>query len=369
MRIVLTGGGTGGHIFPLVAVADELKKKMGEEAEILYIGSGAPMEKEAMQKEGIPAKYILAGKMRRYFSILNFFDIFKIPVGFIQSLWVLLSFMPDVVFSKGGYVSVPVVIAAWMYRIPVLVHESDAVPGTANKILGKLCRRVAVAYPSAAAYFESSKTAVLGIPVRKGINQGNKEEAAQTFNFTQSKPVVLVLGGSLGSKIINEAIVRILPELVKRAQIIHQTGENNLEETIRLAGEQGIKAGREGYYAVGFLDFETLKRAFSLADVVISRAGASYIAEIAANGKPSILIPLPNSAQDHQRMNAYEIAKFGGTLVLEEANLGENIFMEKIEKILGNEELKKTMSERISAFYHPNAAENIVEGLIELGGK
>ncbi|MDO8529466.1 MAG: UDP-N-acetylglucosamine--N-acetylmuramyl-(pentapeptide) pyrophosphoryl-undecaprenol N-acetylglucosamine transferase [bacterium] len=272
-------------------------------------------------------------------------------------------------FSKGGYVSVPVVIAAWVYRIPILIHESDAVPGTANKILGKFCNRVAVSYPSTLDYFEASKTAVLGIPVRNGINQGSREEAGKTFDFTESKPTVLVLGGSQGSGVINEAVIRILPELIKRAQVIHQTGENNFKEVVHLAGEQGIKAGREGYYAVGFLDFEMLKQAFAIADLVISRAGANFIAEIAANGKPSILIPLDNSAQDHQRMNAYEIAKFGGALVLEEANLGENIFMEKIEKILFNEELKKNMSEKIRAFYHPKAAENIAQGLIELGEK
>jgi len=135
MRILLTGGGTGGHVFPLVAVARKLKEKLGEECELLYVGSGAKIEKEEMEAENIPAKFILAGKMRRYFSVLNLVDIFKIPIGIIQSLWILLTYMPDVVFSKGGYVAIPVVLAAWIYRIPIIVHESDAVPGTANKIL------------------------------------------------------------------------------------------------------------------------------------------------------------------------------------------------------------------------------------------
>lgn len=367
MRILLTGGFTGGHLFPLVAVARKIREKIGDEAELLYVGTGVKIEKETMLAEGIPAKYILAGKVRRYFSLLNFVDFFKIPVGFLQSLWILLSFMPDVIFSKGGYVSIPVVIAAWIYRIPIITHESDATPGTANKILEKFSNKVAIAYPGAQNYFEASKTALVGNPVREGINQGNKDEARSFFGFTESKPVILVLGGSQGSEIVNEAIIGVLPRLIQHSQIIHQTGESNYEKVIHKAGEQGIKAGREGYYVADFMDFETMKKAYAVCDMVISRAGANIIAEIAANARPAILIPLDNSAQDHQRMNAYALAEVGGALVLEESNLGENIFFEKIEKILFDETLKKNMSERISAFYHPNAAEYIANGLIEMG--
>lgn len=367
MRILLVGGGSGGHLFPLVAVAKKLKEKLGEEAQLLYVGSGAFIEKEVMTKEGIVSKHIMTGKVRRYFSILNFLDFFKVPLGFVQALWILLFFMPDVIFSKGGHVSVPIVVAAWIYRIPVLIHESDATPGTSNQLMEKFSKRIAVAYSSAQSYFDESKTALTGNPVREGINLGDKEEARRNFNFTESKPVILVLGGSQGSEIINNAIIRILPKLIQRAQVIHQTGENNYEKVIHEAAEQGIKSGREGYCAEGFLDFEKMKQAYALANLVISRAGANIISEIAANKKPTILIPLENSAQDHQRMNAYEVAKIGGTLVLEESNLGSNILWEKIEKILSDENLKKEMAEKISFFYHPKAAEYIAEGLIELG--
>lgn len=367
MRILLTGGGSGGHIFPLVAVLRKLREKLGDEGEFLYVGSGAKIEKETMAQENVMAKYILAGKVRRYFSLLNFLDFFKAPIGFIQALWLLLSFMPDVIFSKGGYVSVPVAAAAWFYRIPVIIHESDATPGTANKLMGKFSTRIAIAYPSTQNYFESSKTALLGNPVREGINQGSREEARKIFNFTESKPVILVLGGSQGSEIINKAIIKILPKLIQHSQVIHQTGENNYEKIVREAGEQGIKAGREGYFAAPFLDFEMIRQAYALADLVISRAGANIIAEIAANAKPTILIPLEGSAQDHQRMNAYSLAEIGGALVLEESNLGESIFFEKIKKILMSEEIKRNMSEKISAFYHPQAAERLADGIIELG--
>lgn len=369
MRILLTGGGSGGHIFPLISVVRKIKEKLGPEAELLYIGSGVSIEKEVMQQEGIRAKYILAGKIRRYFSPLNFLDLFKTPIGLIQSLWILMAYMPDVVFSKGGYVSVPVVIASWIYRIPIIIHESDATPGTANKILEKFSDRVAIAYPGTQKYFESSKTAMFGNPVREGINQGSKEKAREVFGFTESRPVILVLGGSQGSEVINEAIVKILPRLMDNYQVIHQTGDRNYEEVVHLAAEQGFKAGREGYYPVSFMDLEMLKGAYALADLVVSRAGANIIAEIAANSKPTILIPLEHSAQDHQRMNAYELAKVGGALVLEESNLGENIFFEKIEKIMKDENLKKNMAEKINAFYHPEAADNIAEGVIELGKK
>lgn len=367
MRILLTGGGTGGHIFPLVAVARKLKER--SDVELFYIGSGSRIERETMEAEEIQASYIFSGKVRRYFSLLNFIDFFKMPIGFFQSLFILLKFMPDAVFSKGGYVSVPVVVAAWIYRIPIIIHESDATPGTSNKIMAKFSSKIAVAYARTQDYFEASKTAIVGNPIRDGINEGNKEEARNIFNFSESKPAILVLGGSQGSEVINEAIIRILPRLLQRVQIIHQTGEKNFENVVRKAGEQGIKAGREGYYVAPFLDYEKMKQAYAVSDVIISRAGANIIAEIAANAKPNILIPLEHSAQDHQRMNAYEIAKAGGTLVLEESNLGENIFFEKIEKILTNEELRSNMSKSVSAFYHPKAAQYIAEGLIELGSE
>lgn len=366
MRIVLTGGGTGGHLFPLVAVAKELKGVLGGKAELLYIGSGGDLEKDIMEKEEIPAKHVMSGKKRRYFSFKNFLDPFKIPLGIFQSLWMLLWHMPDAVFSKGGYVSVPVVIAAWLYHIPVLVHESDAVPGTANQILAKFAKRVAAAYPGAEQYFPKYEVALTGNPIRPEITRGNAQALRDRFGLTQSKPIILVLGGSQGAQIINQAVVKVLPKLLRRAQVVHQTGEKNYEEVTRLAGELGIKAGREGYIPVKFLDIDLLKDALAAADLVISRAGANSIAEIAANRKATILIPLENSANDHQQMNAYELAKIGGARVLEETNLGEHILLQNIEKILDDEELRKNMGEKISVFYHPEAAKKLAKGIIEL---
>jgi len=367
MRIVLTGGGTGGHLFPLVAVIRKMKEKLGPEGEFLYIGSGATMEKEVMSKEGIPMKFVQSGKLRRYFSMQNFVDFFKIPIGFIQALWILLWYMPDVVFSKGGYVAVPTVLAAWVYRIPILIHESDAMPGMSNRFLANFASRIAVAYPTAEEYFPAEITALVGNPVRSNIADGDAKMLRMQFEFTESKKTILVLGGSQGSQVINNAIVRILPKLLEYVQIIHQTGEKNYEEIVRQAGEFGIKARHGGYYPIAFLDENMLRDAFALSDLVISRAGAMFITEIAANKKPAILIPLDGSANDHQRLNAYELAKVGGALVLEETNLGEHLLLENIQKLLDDDKLRASMAQSLSSFHHPAAAEIIANAVIELG--
>lgn len=366
MRIVLAGGGTGGHLFPLIAVANKIKEKLGAEAEFLYIGSGASMEKEVMEKEGIVVKNVLSGKLRRYFSFSNFIDVFKFPIGIIQSLWILLRFMPDAIFSKGGFASVPVVIAAWIYRIPVLIHESDAVAGLANQISAKFAKRIAVSYPSAKKYFPAKKTALIGNPIREELVGGDSAAGRAQFDLTQSKPTILVIGGSQGSQIINEAIIKILPEVLKRAQVVHQTGSVNYDKVVHEAARYGIKVGRDGYVAVPFMDSEALRNAFAVCDMVISRAGSNSISEIAANGKPAILIPLGMAANDHQRMNAYDISNIGGALVLEESNLGQHILLQKIEKILDDKNLANSMAQKIKTFYRPNADEVIANGVIEM---
>jgi len=366
MRIVLTGGGTGGHLTPLVAVADKLKAKLGSEANILYVGSGAEMEKKIMSEEGIPTKFVISGKMRRYFSFQNFIDFFKVPIGFVQSLWILLRFMPDVIFSKGGYVAVPIVLAGWIYRIPIMIHESDSAPGIANQFLSKFANRIAVAYPSAEEYFPKEKTALVGNPIRFQVTQGDAKILRQEIGFTESRKTLLILGGSQGSRIINEAIVKILPQLLQHFQIIHQTGQEHYDNVLREAAFVGVKAGHNGYYAAPFMNANKLRDAFALSDLVISRAGATFITEIAANGKPAILIPISESANDHQRMNAYALAQIGAALVLEEANLGEHILLEKINHILNDNELQMNMVEKIKTFYHPTAADVIANGIIEI---
>ncbi len=368
LRIVLTGGGTGGHVFPLVAVAQEMKRQVPN-TDFLYIGTKSQMGKMAedtMAEIGVPTKNITTGKMRRYFSLEYFLDFFRIPVGLVQSLWHLLVYMPDAVFSKGGYASVPVVIAAWLYHIPVLTHDSDAIPGWANRICGKLSYYVAISYVTSMKYFTTKNTVLTGNPIRQSILQGDRMRGYVRWGFTESRPTILIIGGSQGAQRINQAIMTILSDLTKISQILHVTGQDNYEKTLHLAAEYGIKSGRHLYVATPFLNSEEMADAYAVADIVISRAGANSITEIAANKKVAIFIPLPESANDHQLMNANEMAKMGGAMVVEEPNLGSNLFIEKIKELLYTRELRLQLQEKISVFYHPDAAEKIVAGITKM---
>lgn len=365
MRVVLTGGGTGGHLFPLVAVAQSIREK-DSQSEFLFMGPRGDLEKKVMTENQIKMKHVTSGKARRYFSILYLVDIFKFPFGIIQALCQLLWYMPDVVFSKGGHAAIPVVIAAWIYQIPILTHESDSVPGIANRIIGKFSQRIAISYPRARRYFVESKLLLTGNPIRREITQGSKEAFFQKVGLTESKPVILVSGGSQGAQSVNEAIAKTLPELLKRAQIIHQTGENNYKTAVHQARSVGVKEGHGGYFPFPFFDLEDMKNAYASADLVISRAGANSISEIAANNKPAILIPLPHAANNHQSMNAYALAEVGGAIVLEESNLGEHILLQNVDKILREEGFADKLVENIGGFYHSDAADKIAQGLVEI---
>lgn len=367
MRIVLTGGGSGGHIFPIIAVVRKIREisPEGADLEFLFLGPDGALEKEAMEKEMILTKKISSGKLRRYFSWSYISDLFKIPAGIVQSLWQLLVFMPDVVFSKGGYASVPVVIAAWMYRIPVLVHECDIMPGLANQFAARLAKKVLISFPAAGNFFSPEKVVVTGNPIREELVMGNKQEATKIFGLREGRKTILVMGGSQGARSINEAIVRILPELVKEYEIIHLTGGSDFENAIHEAGQAGIKAGREGYYPYAFLG-EELPHAFAAADLVISRAGANAVSEIAANAKPAILVPIKYSANNHQSLNAYALLEAGAAVILEQDNLSENIFLEKINEVMKSSELQFELSERIKKFHNPEAAKKIAEEIINM---
>jgi UDP-N-acetylglucosamine--N-acetylmuramyl-(pentapeptide) pyrophosphoryl-undecaprenol N-acetylglucosamine transferase len=367
MRIVLTGGGTGGHIFPIVSVAKKVRELApeGADLEFLFLGPDGDLEREAMEKEMIPAKKILSGKMRRYFSASYIPDLFKVPIGILQSLWQLLVFMPDVVFSKGGYAGVPVVVAAWLYRIPIVIHESDIMPGLANQFAGRLAKKVMVSFPGAANFFSPEKVEIVGNPIREELTQGSAEEARRVFGLQEGRKIILVMGGSQGARAINESILHILPKLLKNYEIIHQTGKGEYENILQEVGKLGIKVGHGGYHPYPFLS-DNLPDALKVADLIINRPGANSIGEIAANGKPAIIIPPRHSANDHQNLNAYALQEAGAAIVLNQDNLGENIFFEKIEEVMNSGELQFELSERIKKFYNPDAAEKIAQELINL---
>lgn len=367
MRILLTGGGTGGHITPIAAVAKEIKKIAKEEIEFLFVGSSSGEGREILENEGIKVKNILCGKMRRYFSWHNFIDPFKILLGIIQSFWHVYIFMPDAAFAKGGYASVPGALAAWFFRIPIIAHESDSVPGLANKIIGKFAKVIAVAFQKPFEYFPKEKTVLLGNPVRKDILEGKKEECFKKFGLFGGKPLVYITGGSQGSAALNKAALKILPNLLEFSEIIHQCGKIDFNNTKKIAEEiLGADYKRKGYCLIEFAG-EELKDIFATSDIIISRAGANTLAEIALLGKPSILVPLPGSAGDHQRINAFEFSSAGASIAIEQYNLTPNLFLTEIKKILNDPGLAKAMGENARKLARPDAAEKIAEVILQIG--
>ena len=363
MRILLTGGGTGGHLFPILAVVSAIKKLAAEPVEFLLIGPD-DFTQEVITKAGLPFKRILAGKFRRYWSWQNILDLFKIPLGICQALWHVYLFMPDVIFGKGGYASVPAVLVGWLYRIPILIHESDAVPGMANRFLSHLAKRVAVSFKPALKYFPEKKRALVGNPVRQEILKGDIARARETFKLSPDKPVIFITGGSQGSQRMNQAVLEILPELLKKTQIIHQTGEKNYEE-VKKKAETVLTNLKSDYHPFPFLK-EEMKDAYAVADLIISRAGANSLAEIAAVNKPSILIPLPGAANDHQRENAFEFMRGGAGVVIGEANLKPHLFQEKIISLLDKPDILRKMGQKARRLARLEAASKITQELLDL---
>lgn len=375
IRIVLTGGGSGGHIYPLISIWEELiaqSKQANLDIEFIYMG---PEDKwsNMIKEKGVSVSYILGGKMRRYFSFLNFLDFFKILFSILQTLIKMLFIMPDIVFSKGGPGAFPVVFSAWFYRIPVFIHESDAIPGLTNLLSARFSKRIALGFEDASKYFPTKKTAVVGNPIRKEIlsQKIDKAEAKKILNFNPDFPLILVLGGSQGAQKINEIILESLQKLLPITQILHQTGEANFLEVQKLSHaailELPVEIEKKSRYeCVSFLDSQRLGIALSAADLVVSRAGAGSIFEISAFEKPSIIIPITESANDHQRANAYSYAKSGAAIVIEEENLLPGIFISQIKSILQDENKYKQMSESAKKFSKTNASEIIALEIIRI---
>ena len=371
MRIILTGGGTGGHFYPIIAVAEALKDVASEkkfvELDLIFMSDSAYNEK-LLKQEGIRFEKILSGKMRRYFSFYNIIDVFKIAVGAIQALFRVYKEFPDVIFGKGGYASFPSLLAARILRIPVLIHESDARPGQVNKWAGKFAKKVAISFPEAAEYFSKDKTALTGVPIRSSILGQVPEEGREIFQLEPALPVILVLGGSQGAKAINETMLSAAKDLLGFCQVIHQSGRNNFKDvSARLSVVLEDAEFKSRYHLVDFLNSAQLRAASSAADLVVSRAGAGAIFEIAAWGRPSILIPLENSAQGHQQKNALSYASRGAAEIIEEPNLTPHIMVFEIKRLLANPQELEKMKTSAENFARPQAARKIAEEIINLG--
>jgi UDP-N-acetylglucosamine--N-acetylmuramyl-(pentapeptide) pyrophosphoryl-undecaprenol N-acetylglucosamine transferase len=372
IKVLLTGGGSGGHVYPLLSVLEELSSMRDQEFRVFYMGPKSPYDREFLERD-VTLLPVLSSKMRRYFSPLNLLDIPKFFISIIQALAKMFQIMPDVVFSKGGPGALPVVIAAKFYFIPVIVHESDAVPGLTNKLSGKLADRVAVSFSAAESFFPKKKTAVVGNPVRKSLFEGGftREHSKQHFGFDTALPALFFFGGSQGAQEINNFVLNNLAEFLGEFQILHIAGERNFPETeavSKVALEELPEDRRRRYRVYPYLDIADLRFAYASADLVVARAGSGSIFELAAFGRASLLIPLSNSANGHQERNAWEYAKGGAGIVIESENFKPHIVLMKAREIAGNEAVRKKMEEAARAFARPGAAKVLAEEIARIGG-
>lgn len=368
-KIVFTGGGTGGHVFPIIAIAREMKKR-SLDLDLSYIGPKDFVSSTFLSKEGFKTRYICSGKVRRYWNFGTFFSnlvdvLFKIPFGTIQAFCIMFVTAPDAILSKGGYGSIPVVIAGWILRIPIFMHESDAVPGLANRISGIFSEKIFISFPiEETESLPKWKMTEAGNPVRTDLVTGDKATATKIFSLTNEKPIILILGGSQGSEKINDLIAESLPDMLKEFELIHQTGKTGYYKAKNEAKAIIDPMFQKYYHPFFFLDDTELKNAYAACDCVIARAGAGTIFEIALVKKPSILIPLPDAAQNHQVKNAYAYANTGASVVLEQGNLMPNLFLEEIRTILKPETVIQ-MKAAAEKFSKPDASGVIARFILD----
>ncbi len=321
-RIILTGGGTAGHVTPCIALLPELKK---EGFDIQYIGSYHGIERKLIEEYKIPYHGISSGKLRRYFDPKNFSDPFKVMKGYFEARKLLKQLKPDIVFSKGGFVTVPVVLAAKKHNIPVIIHESDMTPGLANRLALPSATKVCANFPETVKFLPENKAVLTGTPIRKELFSGNKIKGLDFCGFTANKPVILIIGGSTGSRAINEIVRGMLPTLLRDYQLVHLCGKGNLDERLE--------------ETTGYVQYEYIKDELSdllaTADLVISRAGANAICEILALRKPNILIPLPAaSSRGDQILNAESFERQGYSYVLKEEEMSLASLLQAIKTVM-----------------------------------
>lgn len=347
--IVVAGGGTGGHVYPVLAVLDELN-----DFRVVWIGSGSPLERRILQGRELRYYAIPTGKLRRYFSLRNFFDLFKILLGLIRSVAILLRERPKLVFSKGGYVSVPPVVAARLLGIPSLTHESDLHPGLATRINSRFSESVLVSFADSVRYFDGRSGAAVihtGNPVRATLFAGDRAVGRDLVGCPADLPLLLVLGGSLGSAAVNRLLLQSLEHLRAACFVVHQLG------TANFAGEQR----RDNYYPASYFH-ETLPHLLAAADLVLCRAGANTLWELAALGKPSVLIPLPGEiSRGDQIENARFFAEAGAALVLQQEGLSVQALSRAVLNLLGNADKLERMARHAAQLGRPEAAGRIAE--------
>lgn len=348
-RIILTGGGTAGHVTPNIALLPRLKEL---QYDIHYIGSYNGIEKELIEQFGIPYHGISSGKLRRYFSVQNFTDPFRVIKGLGEAKKLVKILKPDVIFSKGGFVSVPVVMAGKKRHVPTIIHESDMTPGLANKLSIPCAAKVCCNFPETLEYLPDGKAVLTGSPIRQELLSGDKFKAREFLGFRSDKPVILIIGGSLGSVAVNDAVRSVLPELLQSYQVIHLCGRGKIDDSLKEL---------EGYAQFEYIK-EELKDFFALTDIVISRAGANAICELLALHKPNLLIPLSAVAsRGDQILNARSFERQGFSIVLEEEELNKEVLLSSINRLY---EQRDTYIDTMKKSSQQNSIDTIVD-LIE----
>lgn len=371
MKIIFTGGGTGGHFYPIIAIAEAMRDIVKEQKLLepqLYFFAPHPYDKGLLYNNGFIYKKVTAGKLRRQkgTGILNILDTIKTFFGIITATWNIFWIFPDVVFSKGGYGAFPVVFAARILRIPVIIHESDSAPGRVNAWTGKFAKKIAVSYADAGKYFEKEKVAWTGNPIRSEILLKVKEGGYEFLDLNEGLQTILILGGSQGAKIINDAILDILPELLEKYQVIHQTGSTNFNEVKStsdfLLKDERLKAR---YKPFPYLNDIAIRTSAGIADLVITRAGSTLF-EIANWNIPAIVIPISEEVSHDQRKNAFAYARSGAGIVIEENNLRPTVLIQEIERVLESKELQEELKIGAGKFAKQDSAKIIANAIFNI---
>jgi len=360
MKILFTGGGTLGSVMPLVAIhqkficRDAALPRLKEEYQSLWIGTKKGPEKDVVEKQGIEFKFISAGKLRRYFDLRNIIDLFKIKFGFWQAFFIILKFKPHVVLTAGAFVSVPVVWAAWILRVPIIIHQQDVKAGLANKLMAPFATKITVALDKSLKDYNKKKTVLVGNQVRKELVIRNKEvggkEILNKFGLKGNLPVLLVVGGGTGALALNKIVINALDELTKFCQIIHVTGKGKCQ-SVKVSGV------KNNYVQVEFLG-EEIFDALEAADVVISRAGMSFLTELAFLKKPTIIVPIPNS---HQEKNAEYLVEKEACVYLKQKELDKVKFVKQVKPLIDDERLQKELGEKINKLFVDYSGEKIIK--------
>ena len=377
MKIVFVGGGTGGHFYPLIAVAEEIDSYAQENQLVQpkkYYFAPKPYDEKALYNAGIKYIYCPAGKLRRTkdlaSKVKNFFSLFSILFGILKAIPNLFLVFPDVVFSKGGYASFPTLLAARLLRIPVVIHESDASLGQVNKWSASFATNIAIAFSEVESELsakEKTRTAKIGIPIRQELLYKKNERAHTLLKIDPEVPTIVILGGSSGAEYINNTVLDTLPILLKEYQVIHITGEKHIEAVKKetdslLRGLQNLKT----YHPIAFLNTYYMATLYSVADIIITRAGSGTLFEIAEWGIPSIIVPIPEEISHDQRKNAYAYARAAGGIVVEQKNLQPNLLVSQINSILKDEKYKETLKKRAKQIATPDAGKKAAQLLVSI---